>query len=145
MEAVYAAFATAEGLAGWMSMEAVLIDREGKELDPGAVAGRGDRFRLLWHTEHTEEGKYLEANGTDAIHYTFGEGVAVRISLEGMEDGSVMVTVEQTQDRSDEENLQMMLGFSVGWSFYLANLKSVLEGGLDLRNYTHDIEHRINY
>lgn len=145
LEALYAAFATAEGAMGWMAMELVLINDQGNELDPGTAASTGDRFLSRWHTGHTEEGEYLEANGTDHLHYTFGEGIEVRVTLEAMEDGSTMVTLEQTQDRTDEENLAIMLGFKEGWAFYLANLKSVLEGGLDLRNYTHDIDHRVNY
>lgn len=145
MESVYAAWATAEGMMGWFPMEVALTDGEGGELEPGAAAGTGDRFKFTWHMGHTESGEFLEANGTDRLRYTFGEGLEVTVGLEQMEDGSVMVTMEQTQDRSDEENLRILLGFKEGWAFYLANLKSVLEGGLDLRNYTHDIEHRINY
>jgi uncharacterized protein YndB with AHSA1/START domain len=145
MESVYAAWATAEGVTGWSSMEAVLIDREGNERAPGSSAAIGDRFRFAWHTGHTEEGEFLEANGIDHLHYTMGKDIEVDVKLEKMEDGSVMVTMEQTQDRTDDENLLILLGFNQGWAFYLANLKSVLEGGLDLRNYTHDIEHRLNY
>ncbi len=144
-EAVYAAFATAEGIRGWMSMEAELLDGEGNGLEPGAHASAGDSFKLGWHMGHTDGGKFLEANGEDRLLYTFGEDIQVAVDLEAMEDGSVMVTLTQTQDRSDEENLRILLGYKEGWAFYLANLKSVLEGGLDLRNYTHDIEHRVNY
>jgi hypothetical protein len=31
-----------------------------------------------------------------------------------------------------------------GWSFYLVNLKSILEGGPDLRNKNPDVKHVIN-
>ncbi len=67
------------------------------------------------------------------------------ITLEEVEDGTVKVKLVQTQDGSPEENLKILLGYKEGWGFYLTNLKSVLEGGLDLRDFTHDIEHRINY
>jgi hypothetical protein len=32
----------------------------------------------------------------------------------------------------------------LGWTFYLANLKSILEGGLDLRNKNPEIQKMIN-
>ena len=33
---------------------------------------------------------------------------------------------------------------SYGWTFFLANLKSVLEGGIDLRNRNVDIKNVVN-
>lgn len=144
-ESVYAAWATAEGLTGWFPMEAVLMGGDGVELDPGSMASVGDQFRLTWHTGHTEEGEFLEARLAEHLRFTFGDRILVDVDLEPLEDGSVMVTLTQTQDRTDEENLMIMLGFKEGWAFYLTNLKSVLEGGLDLRSYAPDIEHRVNY
>ncbi len=144
-ESLYAAWATAEGLVGWCSMEAVLTDADGAEVPPGGTAVVGGGFKFTWHTGHTESGEYLEANGIDRLRYTFGEGIEVTVTLEDVGDGSVLVRLQQTQDRSPEENLRIMLGFKEGWAFYLTNLKSVLEGGLDLRDLTHDIEHRVNY
>ena len=144
-ESLYAALATAKGVIGWCSMEAVLTDADGEALPPGEAAVAGGGFKYIWHTGHTESGEFLEANGVDRLRYTFGEGILVTMTLEDTEDGSVLVRLAQTHDRSDEENLRIMLGFKEGWAFYLTNLKSVLEGGLDLRDFTHDIEHRVNY
>ena len=144
-EAVYAAWSTAEGLMGWFPLEAVLLDESGEELDPGEAGTTGSRFRFTWHTGHTEEGEVLEAREMELIRCTFDKGIQLAVGFEAMDGGHVMVTLTQTQDRSDEENLRILLGFKEGWAFYLANLKSVLEGGLDLRSYSHDIEHRINY
>ena len=36
------------------------------------------------------------------------------------------------------------MGCLEGWTFYLTNLKSVIEGGLDLRNKNLDIKGVIN-
>jgi len=145
LPAVYAAWATAEGLMGWFPMEAVITDAGGNERGPGAVAEAGDRFRFSWPTGHTEEGEFLEADGARRLRFTFGDAIQVSAGLEEAEGGDVMVTLEQTQDRSDEENLRILLGFKEGWAFYLTNLKSVLEGGLDLRSYHHPVEDRVNY
>ncbi len=142
---VYAAWATAEGLVGWFPMEASVTDPSGTERGAGTAAAPGDRFRFSWPTGHTEEGEFLEADGARRLRFTFGEAIEVSASLEELEGGDVMVTLVQTQDRSDEENLRVLLGFKEGWAFYLTNLKSVLEGGLDLRSYHHPVEHRVNY
>ncbi len=145
METVYASMTTAKGLAGWGSMEASLIAADGTEVPTGEPAVPGTKFRFIWHTGHDEKGEFHEANGSDRLRYSFGEGIEVTITLEEVEDGSVKVKLVQTQDQSDEENLKILLGYKEGWGFYLTNLKSVLEGGLDLRDFTHDIEHRVNY
>ena len=126
-------------------MEASLTAADGTEIPPGEPAVPGTKFRLIWHTGHDERGEFYEANGSDRLRYSFGEGIEVTITLEEAEDCTIKVTLVQTQDRSDEENLKILLGFKEGWGFYLTNLKSVLEGGLDLRDFTHDIEHRVNY
>jgi uncharacterized protein YndB with AHSA1/START domain len=144
-EAVFNAWATAEGLRGWMVFESALLDPDGEEREPGAVARAGDRFRNSWHTGLSGEGEVLEVRSNDMVRFTMEEGVEVEATMEPLEDGSVMVTLTQTHGLSDERNLAYMLGFKEGWAFYLANLKSVLEGGRDLRNFTHDIEHRLNY
>jgi len=36
------------------------------------------------------------------------------------------------------------LGCASGWAFYLVNLKSIYEGGLDLRNKTPALKHMLN-
>jgi uncharacterized protein YndB with AHSA1/START domain len=145
LESAYAAWATAKGLVGWFPLEAALTDADGRALPPGQAASEGDRFRLTWHTGHEEAGEFLEANGRDLLRYTFGRDIEVTVRFEQTEDGSVLVQLTQTQDRSDEENLQILMGFKEGWAFYLTNLKSVLEGGLDLRDFREDVEHRVNY
>ncbi len=144
-EAVFAAWATAKGLMGWMVFESALLDPDGNEREPGAIARAGDRFRMGWHTGLTGEGEVLEVRPNEMVRFTMDQGAEVEATIEPLEDGSVMVTLTQTHSRSDEENLALMLGFKEGWAFYLTNLKCVLEGGHDLRNFTLDVEHRLNY
>lgn len=36
------------------------------------------------------------------------------------------------------------IGYKTGWTFYLANLKSILEGGIDLRNRNPDAGEMLN-
>ena len=43
-----------------------------------------------------------------------------------------LTQVEIPLDKESKRNIR--LGCAFGWTFYLLNLKSVIEGGLDLRN-----------
>ena len=55
--------------------------------------------------------------------------------------------VELVQDSipTDEQGMHYWhLGCKTGWTFYLANLKSMLEGGLDLRNRDESLKNVIN-
>ena len=50
-------------------------------------------------------------------------------------DNSVIVELNQNNIPTDDNSkLNIRLGCDSGWSFYLVNLKSVYEGGIDLRN-----------
>ena len=59
--------------------------------------------------------------------------------------GKGETVVELTQSRiPEDENRGIYVDCSYGWTFYLANLKSVLEGGIDLRNKNVDIQNVVN-
>jgi len=55
--------------------------------------------------------------------------------------------VELTQSQiplDDHSRMSYYVGCTRGWTFYLANLKSILEGGIDLRNKNNKLLHVIN-
>jgi hypothetical protein len=91
-----------------------------------------------------ERGKIVEVNGTDLIEFTFaGEcDVVVKLAQQG-ED--VIVELTQSNIPTDEASKQnIRLGCASGWAFYMVNLKSVYEGGLDLRNKTEGLRGVVN-
>jgi len=52
-----------------------------------------------------------------------------------------------TQENIPEDNnpaSNLLVGCVEGWTFYLANLKSYLQGGIDLRNKNVNIQGVIN-
>lgn len=106
----------------------------GSDAHPADHIQRSDRYRWLWHgyPDRVEERReILQANGRDLIEFTFTSGcvLSVRIALE--------VLIELTQEKippDDNSDTNLSVGSGQGWAFHLANLKSVLEGGIDLRN-----------
>jgi uncharacterized protein YndB with AHSA1/START domain len=82
----------------------------------------------------TEKGTVTKANNKDAIQFTFAGNCLVDVSLAQKGD-YVMVTLNQHEIPTDEKSkFNIHIGCLQGWTFYFANLKSVYEGGLDLRN-----------
>ena len=80
-----------------------------------------------------ESGKVISANGKDHFAFSFAGDCVVEIRLEPVHE---MVRVELTQSNIPTDDLskrEIRLGCASGWAFFLVNLKSVLEGGLDLR------------
>ena len=62
-------------------------------------------------------------------------------------NASLKTIVELTQDNippDDNPATNLHIGCGEGWTFYLANLKSYLEGGIDLRNKNEKIQGVIN-
>ena len=90
-----------------------------------------------------EKGTVKQANGKDHVQFTFaGSLVDVRLRKEGK-----VVIVELIQsgiptDPASKKNVR--LGCHVGWTFWLANLKSVYEGGLNLRNTNQELTGMVN-
>lgn len=142
IEKLYQAWATQDGMENWFL-------RSAEYLRPNAVlryrdepAQKGDDYSWRWHgysDEVTEYGQVLEANGSDLFSFTFQGGaknneMSVVINL-AAEHGGCLVSLTQFNIPVSEEGKRLYhLGCSEGWTFYLTNLKSVLEGGSDLRN-----------
>lgn len=81
-----------------------------------------------------EKGTVLEQNGKDQFKFSFGKAGDVTVSIIKLE-GETIVELTQENIPTDDKGFQYYhLGCKGGWTFYLANLKAVLEGGIDLRN-----------
>lgn len=53
--------------------------------------------------------------------------------------------VELTQSRiPDDDDRNIYVNCSYGWTFFLANQPSIIEGGIDLRNRNVDIKDVVN-
>ncbi len=90
------------------------------------------------------KGKITNVNGKDYIQFTFEGDCLVDVNLEEV-DGYVVVTLRHHNIPLDDNSKQYVrLGCSNGWTFYLTNLKSIFEGGIDLRNKNEKFPPMIN-
>ena len=86
----------------------------------------------------------LEVNGKDLLRFTFAGSCVVTVTVK-IESGETIVELQQENIPLDEDaRVHYHLGCLTGWTFYLANLKSVLEGGIDLRNKNKEIQKVVN-
>lgn len=144
---LYEAWASSSGMEAWFLRSCEYRDEGGRRLDPETFAVKGNSYRFLWHgytDDVFEEGEVLEANGRDYFRFRFGKAgiCTVRILLAGDEQ---MVELEQEEIPVDEASrMQYHVGCKTGWTFYLTNLKSVMEGGTDLRNRNVNLQDMLN-
>jgi hypothetical protein len=68
----------------------------------------------------------------------------VRIQIKTEEDTSIVELLQYDIPVDEKGKVNFHLGCAEGWVFYLANLKSVLEGGIDLRNKNEKFKKMIN-
>jgi hypothetical protein len=134
---LYMLFATQKGLEKWFLREAVFTAIGDKARDSESEVEVGDMYAWRWHGYDdtvTERGQVTEANGKDKFAFIFGEAGTVTINIYEEQDETI-VELAQTEIPTDEKGKAYYhAGCSTGWVFYLANLKSIAEGGADLRN-----------
>jgi len=136
-EVIYSMWATQHGLETWFLREALFTATGDETRDAKSYIEAGDTYTWRWHgydDTATEHGEILEADGKSTIKFVFGQAGDVTIRIYE-EQGENMVELVQDNIPTDEKGRAYYhMGCSTGWVFYLANLKSILEGGIDLRN-----------
>ena len=136
VENAYKAWATPAGLEAWF-LKLVIKDKDGNIRGGEEMVQEGDDYALSLITRPDNvilTGKILKANGKDLFSLTFSKGCPVTISIYREQDETIVQLLESNLPTDEESIRKHFVNDSKGWIFYLTNLKSVLEGGLDLRN-----------
>lgn len=143
---LYAYWATREGIESWFLRKAVYKDAKGNTRENNEPVQTGDTYSWWWHgysDDVVERGEIMEANGKDLFRFRFGDAGVCTVRIYP-EQGEQIVELEQDQIPVDEKAKQNWhIGCKTGWTFYLANLKSMMEGGIDLRNKNEHLQHVI--
>ena len=129
----------------WFLRSAEYVGFDGKAKDRELGVEAGDSYLWRWHgylDDVSESGSVVEANGQDKFAFTFTHGCLVSVTITE-EHGETVVELTQSQ-MPDDPDRNSYIDCSYGWTFFLANLKSVLEGGIDLRNRNVDIQNVVN-
>jgi len=144
---IFRSWTTPNGLTSWFLREADFIDSKGSERTGNSLIEKDDTYVWRWHgwsDDTRETGVVLEVNENDSFEFTFGDAGIVNIKLTE-ESGDNIVELTQYNIPTDPgSRINYYLGCSKGWLFYLANLKSILEGGLDLRNRKVELTNVVN-
>ena len=145
MNDVYRAWTSSGELERWFAKKATFFSPDRQVLPPGELAVSGSRYQMSYHLQdEVENGKFWEANGNDHLRFSFAGDCVVDVKLQEKYNW-IMVDLHMTEIPTDDISKQeIRLGYYKKWSFYLVNLKSVLEGGLDLRNKDENFKPMLN-
>ena len=147
MQELYDAWATRKGIEHWFLRMSEYKTPDGMLRKDDETVREGDTYVWRWHgwaDDVEERGKILTCNGTDHFQFSFGEAgnCDVRIKEEA---GQMILELEQTDIPTDEHGKQYWhVGCKTGWTFHLTNMKSIFEGGKDLRNKDESVKNVIN-
>ena len=146
-KAIYAAWTTQQGLESWFLRIAQFTKADNTLRRKNSHAEAGDIYKWLWYGYDdtvVEEREILSANGWDLLKFSFSGGCIVTVSIKQEGTETICELVQDMPMEDEDEQQHFFIDCGNGWGFYMANLKSVLEGGLDLRNKNMNLKEVIN-
>lgn len=142
---IYAAWTKASEIERWFLSNATYFDVENREVPREVNVQKGSAYKWSWYLyDVVEQGEITEANGKDVFQFTFAGKCLVDIKLSREDNSTIVELTQKNIPTDDDSKMNIRLGCDSGWSFYLVNLKSVYEGGLDLRNKNTNLKPMIN-
>lgn len=132
---IYEAWTIGTNLEKWFLERVVFQTKEGISLSNTQPVRSGSHYIWYWYLDKTPMlGEIISANGKDFLQFSFEGPSLVDVTLSTFNE-YVIVELRHHQIPEDDNSKQhIRLGCSNGWAFYMHNLKSIYEGGIDLRN-----------
>lgn len=93
---------------------------------------KGGDFEWKWLAGVKEKGKVLSVKKPSKISFTFA-GSVCDVTLRKDKRGSLITLHQHDIPNTEKGKVDVFLSCSCGWTFYLTNLKTFLEYGIDLR------------
>lgn len=145
MPTIYDAWAKPLEIEKWFLSNADYYDENNNLIKKENNIQKNYTYEWSWYLyDIIEKGKIIDANGKDFIQFTFADECLVDIKLSQFKKYIIVELTQKNIPTDDESKQNIRLGCHTGWSFYLTNLKSVYEGGLDLRNKNTELKGMLN-
>lgn len=118
--------------------------RDGEMIAKDQVIQKGDTYKWSWHgSDNVAEGEILDIINDSQIKFTF-LGCDVSVTIKKEMDVNIIELVQSKIGVDEETKKNIYVECTRGWTFYMTNLKSILEGGVDLRNKNYKLKNVIN-
>jgi uncharacterized protein YndB with AHSA1/START domain len=147
MEQIYDAWTKPALLEKWFLCKARFIPKDEERREPDEHIRKNDTYHWRWFgfsKDVSEKGIVMEANGTDLLQFTFSGDTLVTVILKTEEAENIVELWQENIPKTEVAKVDYHLYCMMGWTFYLTNLKSFLEGGIDLRNKNEELKNMVN-
>ena len=134
---IYNSWSTQENLEKWFLRLAEFTKPDKTIRSRKSKIEKGDTYRWRWHgysDKVTERGKILRANGKDLLQFTFAGNCIVTVKVKKVKGVNILELKQENIPTNNKAKVNFHLGCQTGWTFYMVNLKSILQGGIALRN-----------
>ena len=96
---------------------------------------KGDKVEWRWNNyENPSDVEILEANGQDAITFSFGYGMEVSLDLKPEGKYTVLTLTQYNIPTGEDSKMNFHVGCRQAWSTWMMNLKSWIEHGILLHD-----------
>lgn len=130
---VFSMFGMAGGLEQWFQGEAVYTAKDNGLRKRGKPIQNRDSFYWKWLAkDFSLPGMVLDVSPGKSAEFTFGSLFNIKMSVSS-QNGRTLFTIEQWYINGVQKNDFAYINCCTCWVFFLTNLKSVLEHGIDLR------------
>ena len=146
-EKLYWCWATRAGIEFWFLRRSDYKKPDGNLCESNDPVQKGFGYSWWWHgypDEVVEHGLILEANGKDLFKFKFGNAGNCTVSIYGKQGENIVELLQDEIPTDDTAKQNWHIGCKTGWTFYMANLKSMMEGGIDLRNKNEQLQNMLN-
>ena len=146
-EKLYRAWATRSGMEHWFLRLSEYKNPGGAVRGNDELVDKGDSYKWLWHgwpDEMVEYGEVTDCNGKDLFKFSFGKAGNCTVRIYREQNETVVELVQENIPTDEEGKYNWHVGCKTGWTFFLANMKSLYEGGPDLRNKNVKLQQVLN-
>lgn len=129
IDQVFNAWVVEGQMEKWFLKSAKFI-RNGAFLKSGETSSTDDSYEWIWHTwpENVQIGSVLEVKKNEKFSFTFSPAGNVHVDFIKRSETSTEVILTQSEIPAEGENwYNYFYGCTMGWSFWLVNLKAFLE------------------
>jgi uncharacterized protein YndB with AHSA1/START domain len=147
VEKLYRAWATRSGIEYWFLRLGEFKSPGGDLRKSDELIEKGDTYKWLWFgwpDDVVEHGEILEVNGRDSLKFSFGKAGNCNVTIKTENETTIVELIQDSIPIDDHGMQYYHVGCKTGWTFYMANLKSLYEGGIDLRNRNEKLQQMLN-
>ena len=124
------AWTNSDELQRWFLSKASYFDQAGEEVKE---AVEGGSYRWEWIEGTSDEAKVIILEDHTLLFGWFSGKGTVKVEFEPQGHETLVRLTQEMREGTPNEILEAQLDCKTGWVFFLTNLKSVFEGGIDLR------------